>query len=381
VSSEKLVDVLERVNKIEETVRDYAAESELLGQLAPPVVAAMHDGNLFRILVPAELGGDELTIPEAIEAFERVATFDASTAWTLAILSGGPLFGRFLESAAFAEICGDPRGQMAGTLNPTGRAAPVDGGYVFSGRATYLSGSAHAKWVMASAIVERPDAFEIRLGVFPIERARSLDTWHVAGMRATGSTDYEFENVEVEDGWTFNPFDPRPQTREPYASIPLWAQLGGVLAACAVGAARNMIDRFYELAMTKIPAGGNFTRLAERAPAQIAFGEANGLYEAARSVLHDAVDSVWDLGVAKASFTNEVLARQRVSIVASVRLAARAIDLLHDAAGMSAIRSDSVLDRCWRDVHTMTQHIILSPARYEIAGRVLLGLDPGAPVI
>jgi hypothetical protein len=29
----------------------------------------------------------------------------------------------------------------------------------------------------------------------------------------------------------------------------------------------------------------------------------------------------------------------------------------------------------------MTQHIILSPARYEIGGRVLLGLDPGSPVI
>ncbi|HEY5170457.1 MAG TPA: hypothetical protein VIK54_01900, partial [Acidimicrobiia bacterium] len=62
-------------------------------------------------------------------------------------------------------------------------------------------------------------------------------------------------------------------------------------------------------------------------------------------------------------------------------LAAQAIDLLHDAAGMNAVARDTVLDRCWRDVHTMTQHIILSPARFEIAGRVLLGLDPGSPLI
>ena len=48
---------------------------------------------------------------------------------------------------------------------------------------------------------------------------------------------------------------------------------------------------------------------------------------------------------------------------------------------MSSVKSDAVLERCWRDVHTMTQHLILSPARYEIAGRVLLGLEPGAPVI
>jgi Acyl-CoA dehydrogenase, C-terminal domain len=45
------------------------------------------------------------------------------------------------------------------------------------------------------------------------------------------------------------------------------------------------------------------------------------------------------------------------------------------------VARDGVLDRCWRDVHTMTQHIVLSPARFEIAGRVLLGLEPGVPLI
>ena len=65
----------------------------------------------------------------------------------------------------------------------------------------------------------------------------------------------------------------------------------------------------------------------------------------------------------------------------AARLAAQAIDLLHDAAGMNAVARDTVLERCWRDVHTMTQHIILSPARFEIAGRVLLGRDPGSTVI
>ena len=48
---------------------------------------------------------------------------------------------------------------------------------------------------------------------------------------------------------------------------------------------------------------------------------------------------------------------------------------------MNAVAADSVLDRCWRDVHTMTQHIILSTGRFEIAGRVLMGLDPASPII
>ena len=200
-------------------------------------------------------------------------------------------------------------------------------------------------------------------------------------MRATGSSDHAFDDVVVEEPWTFEPLRPREPTAGVHAAIPLWAQLGGGLAACAVGAARNTIDRFVELAATKVPAGGTFSRLAERAPAQIAVGEAEGLYLAARAVLHDSSERVWARGVAGRAFDNEALADQRLSTVTAVRLAARAIDLLHDAAGMSSVRSDAVLERCWRDVHTITQHLILSPARYEIAGRVLLGLDPGSPVI
>jgi len=48
---------------------------------------------------------------------------------------------------------------------------------------------------------------------------------------------------------------------------------------------------------------------------------------------------------------------------------------------MDAVLSGSVLGRCWRDVHTLSQHVLLAPHRYNIAGRVFLGLDPGEPVI
>jgi len=181
---------------------------------------------------------------------------------------------------------------------------------------------------------------------------------------------------------TFEPFRSRgaSSVADVFSGIPLWSQLGGALAAVAVGAAANMLERFTELAAVKVPLG-NFSRLAERVPAQMAVGEAQGLYQAARAVLTDTANSIWERGVARAPFDNDVLARHRLGYVTAVRLAAQSIDLLHDAAGMSAVVSDSVLDRCWRDVHTMTQHIVLSPARFEIAGRVLMGLEPGSPVI
>ena len=384
-------EVLDRVDALADVVREGATESERLGYLTPAVVDALRDARLFHMFVQSAFDGLDLTLPESIEVIERVAAFDASTGWTLAILSSGALFTRFLAEDVNATTCGEPLGLLAGTLNPmTTRAKRVEGGYEFTGRATYLSGSAHARWMLVNAIVMDGDApnfidgnIDIRAGLFPIDQARNLDTWHVTGMRATGSNDYEFADVIVPVGWTFPSMRPRPPVPggDPFQSIPLWSQIGNGLAACAVGAARNMIDRFIELAVVKVPAGVDQSRLAERTQAQIAIGEAQGLYQAARATLRETVDEIWQRGERAEPFDNDFLARSRLGSVTAVRLSAHAIDLLHDVAGMSAVAADSVLDRCWRDVHTMTQHIILSTGRFEIAGRVVMGLDPASPII
>ena len=58
-----------------------------------------------------------------------------------------------------------------------------------------------------------------------------------------------------------------------------------------------------------------------------------------------------------------------------------AVDLLYRLAGSSAIFQSSPLERCFRDVHTAAQHFQVQDGRWETAGRVLLGLDPGSPLI
>ena len=80
-------EVLDRVDALADVVRDGAAESERLGYLTPAVVDALRDARLFHMFVRSEFDGLDLTLPESIAVIERVAAFDASTGWTLAILS------------------------------------------------------------------------------------------------------------------------------------------------------------------------------------------------------------------------------------------------------------------------------------------------------
>src|SRR5262245_39865660 len=104
----RLEEYLERVRRLEPLIRDHADAAEPAGQIAPPVIEALHDAGLFRTLLPGRMGGGDLTIPEALRVFEATARLDASVGWNLSILGGGPIFGHFLAREAYDDIFADP---------------------------------------------------------------------------------------------------------------------------------------------------------------------------------------------------------------------------------------------------------------------------------
>ena len=101
MGSAALTDALERVESIGPLIVERAESAEARGCLDEDVVDAMHDRGLYRTLVPPELGGLGLTLPESVEVVRAVSTFDASVGWTFGIMSGGPLFGRLLAEDEF----------------------------------------------------------------------------------------------------------------------------------------------------------------------------------------------------------------------------------------------------------------------------------------
>jgi alkylation response protein AidB-like acyl-CoA dehydrogenase len=388
--SESRLDVyLDRVRALEPLVRAHAARSERDAQLASEVVDAFHVAGLFRVLLPAAMNGGALTLPEALRLYEAAARLDGSAGWNLAICSGGPLFGHFISRDAFDALFADPRAVVAGSLNPLNtRVVAADGGWRFSGKSTFVSGSANATWMMASGIEladgapRMIDGFPaMRAGLFPIAKVRILDTWSVSGMRGTGSNDVLYDDVLVPDALSYEWPNPRSTWQTgPFASIPLTVQLGGTLSAVALGTARHAIDALLDLAVNKVPTGTRAS-LRERPLAQMQLAQAEGLVEAGRAYLYRSYDDAWRAGASGATFDARARAAMRLASVTSVKLAAQAVDLVHDAAGATAIQTSCDIERCWRDVHAMTQHVILSTGRYEVVGRVLFGLDPGTPVI
>lgn len=82
--------------------------------------------------------------------------------------------------------------------------------------------------------------------------------------------------------------------------------------------------------------------------------------------------------------TGELARTQNVRLqlagVHAIDTAIELVNVMHRDGGGTVVYSGSVLGRCLRDIHTISQHAAFGVEHYEAAGRALLGLDPAPPL-
>jgi alkylation response protein AidB-like acyl-CoA dehydrogenase len=208
----------------------------------------------------------------------------------------------------------------------------------------------------------------------PAERARIHDTWRVSGLRGTGSHDYSLEGVFVPAAYAIDAFADEPTRPERLYAYPVIPLVTGAVGAVPIGIARGAIEELTRLAQTRKRSG---RLLAEDATVQGGLAHAEILARAAERLLFEAVDEMWETVKRGKPATLEQRAHVRMGCVNAGVSAAAAVDTVWGLAGSRAIFEDAGLERRFRDVHVATQHVALAPRTLEMAGRVLLGLEPG----
>jgi alkylation response protein AidB-like acyl-CoA dehydrogenase len=358
-------------------------------RVPPALVAEIARAGLFRMLVPRDVGGLEVEPRVMIDVLEEVARGDGSTGWVVMIGATSGVIGAYLPEPAAREIfAANSEVVTGGAFHPRGRATVVDGGYRVSGRWPFASGCQHCGWLIGGCIVfadGKPKlrdggAPEARMMILPASEVQILDTWHVSGLRGTGSHDIVIEEAFVpaeRSVW----FSTDPVRRGgPLYAFPVYGLLALGIAAVALGIARGAIDDLLELAGAKVPTGSR-RPLAERAATQTAVAQATALLAAARAHVHATVEEIWQTATSGAAPTLEQRARLRLAATHAVRDSARVVDLAYECGGATSIYEGSPLQRRFRDVHVATQHVLVAPATYELAGRVLLGLPADAEML
>src|SRR5207247_3560967 len=163
-------------------------------------IADMQRAGLFRVLQPRRWGGYELDLHTFYEIELALAEGDMSTGWIYGVSGVHPWFMALLDDRAAQEVWGgDNLCLICSSLMPAGKATAVAGGFRLSGRWRYASGCVHCGWALLGAMVAADDggAPDGRIFLLPREDYRSIDTWQVAGLQATGSWDIVVDDVFV----------------------------------------------------------------------------------------------------------------------------------------------------------------------------------------
>jgi indole-3-acetate monooxygenase len=354
-------------------------------RLPEGLVRELAHAGFFRIFLPAAYGGLDLTPMAATEVFEELARADASVGWC--VWNGNTYWttARWATEVAQA-IFADPDTILANSTRPSGRAEVVEGGYRVTGRWSLVSGCQFSAWFILMSTVHEDGkprltpsgAPEVRFMLCPAADCDIVDTWTVGGLRGTGSHD-----VVVQDRFVPAPYasfhtDPIVLT-DPRYKLPLSGRVGPGLGAMALGIARSAIEALIELA-----GGKRHERtsqpLTEDRGAQTRLSQAEALVCSARLFLFDTVERLWHDVLAEREATVEARAQARLASWHAVTSACQAVDLVYLTGGATSLYATCPIERAFRDVHAITQHIGVHPRILETTGRVFFGLEPDIPL-
>lgn len=363
-------------------VRANAAPAQQLRHVPEPVVRAMARAGLYRVAAPACFGGAEADPVTTIEAIEAISEADGSIGWTLMIGIetvgiGGSLMERDTAAQLFAA---DPELVMCGALNPQGRARQVEGGWQVSGQWPFASGCHHASLFWGQCVVEGSDPTRLIEVLVPRDSYDIVDTWHVNGLRGTGSHDVAVQDLFVPDAMVTEVTGRQPEHDGPLYRLPPFTRLAYNKVGVATGIARAALDAFVELAEDKRPRLST-RALRERPRAQLSYAEAEAALRGARAFVFEAVADVWDTVCAGGRADRRQRALVRLACSHACQESIRAVELVHQAAGTSANQEASPIGKARRDVAVVAQQVMVAPHFIEDAGRVLLGLDPVEPIL
>ena len=379
------IDYLARARDLGPMLAAAADDIERLGELPDPVRDTLIEQGFFRMLQPRSLGGAELRPSVFSRVTEQIARFDGSTAWVLCQGSGCSMSAAYLAPAPARAIFGPATGILAWGP-PTGQQArAVPGGYLVSGTWRFASGSHHASWLGAHALILEPDGSPrlkpngtqvTRTLLFPKSATKLENIWNVLGLRGTGSDQYTIHDMFIPEHHSLARDDPSERV-EPgllyrFTSGQLYAS---GFAGVALGLARGVLDAFVEHAVLKKPRGA-IRVLRENHVIQSQFAQAEAKWRSARALLHQTLDTVWEHIEQHGEMTRDHRMEIRLAATWAIQQSKEAILSTYEAVGSGGVFVGTPFERRLRDILTLVQQGQGRPMHFETCGQYLLGLEP-----
>ncbi len=194
------------------------------------------------------------------------------------------------------------------------------------------------------------------------------------GLKGTGSYDYQVDDLFLPAYRTYELFCRTPRRGGSAAFrmglIPITAAGHG---SWALGVSKSMLDDVTELAASKVRMGDEAT-IAHRATFQRGLSHHRAMWKAAHLLLRSTFREVEAAVERGEPLSPSMRAELRVTAAYATEASREIVQWAHLAAGTSAIREGSRLERAFRDMYTGTQHVFIGEKSYTDAARIHLGL-------
>jgi 3-hydroxy-9,10-secoandrosta-1,3,5(10)-triene-9,17-dione monooxygenase len=373
-------------------LRAKAAEIEREGRIPDEVLAAIDTAQLFRLRTPVRFGGFEADIRTYMDVVTELGRGCGSTSW-VAFISIATVWiaALFSDEAQREFFAGNPDVRFMGALGMTARARAADGGFVLDGKWAYASNCLHAHWAVLSAPLPRDETVVPSIMLVPMRDLAVEHSWHVVGMRGTGSHTVIANEIFVPIHRAL-PIEilahgQSPRTgrdefvyRESFAPTAIIA-----VAAPVLGLAQAALDLTLER-INKSPkaiAYSFYDDLRKAPSMQSELAEAATLIETAILHVRRWCDDIADAARAGEDLPFTKRAQMRMDLGYAMARCREAVGLLLNVQGASAFAESNPIQRVWRDLEMASRHGLLTgEIPQEIYGRALVGIfEPLSPLV
>ena len=375
-------ELIARARALAPKLRERAIKAERDRIIPRESVEEYIDAGLIHALQPKRWGGYEHDHEVAFDiAIELGKSTCGSSAWCLNYLADHAcILAHFPEEAQHDVWSRNKAACIATSAAPTGKVAAAPGGYRLDGRWSWCSGLRHSQWIMIGGLVfrEGEDPPDMRLYLVPVSELKQEDTWYCAGLSATGSNTALLDDVFVpehrsvsfsslRDGHSpGSKVNANPIYRTPFIAVHSYALLGP-----ALGLARGGYSDFVQWTRQRYL---TYTQLniAQHVPIQLRIAEIAAQIDTAELLARRA------LATARADYAGmsmETRTLLRRDFTYAMRTVRDAMDGLIKISGSSGLMEGNSVQRCWRDVHAISSHVVMNwdvPA--ENFGRMEFGL-------
>lgn len=375
-------DIGQRVGEVTERFRDRLPTTESERSVPRESIEELTSAGLARMLVPAEHGGLDLRIRDAVDTSAAVAYGCASTGWVAWLMMHVPHVIAMFPGEAQSAVWADGPDVVTAGSHMGMKVEPLPGAYRISGGGPFTSGVNNAEWVYVGGMVPSgAGPPQVRYFLLHKSQYTVKDTWDTMGMRGTGSNTVVVDDLVVPESFTLAHQDAREGTgpgaalnASPALRLP-WVATGALgFIATIEGAAQAAFDDITSVLATKRSPGG--ARVADSESVQMDVALVSAKIDGSRNLLRglaDRADAGGDFTLAERA----ALTRTGSYITATLL---EAIDKLLELGGTTGFGTTAVVQQSWRDAHFAAAHISLNKrdtwGRY---GRAVLGVEEKAP--